>query len=310
MRRGATPVAKIVAYHAPTCRGVRRAKDKIRIARTSTRCFRLRRLHGVNRWLVDTDALLLVARRPTRRSRPPPAPRSPIPPTSPPSASPASGRSRSSSPSASSPPRRPDRDDRRRGVHVALDQRAACRARRELDHHRDPFDRLLIAQAMTERMPIMTSDTSFTATTSKSAGEAGGRLEQPATAAGTRAKRNASPCSRSSGCRRRARVALFRGFRCGSVPPWPAGRDLCHHAGGRRPGPRPSRGSRARPMRLPHTGVRAPGTTVTTRGAYKVVLPGSHGPGRRPRVAVTGPSARSDADHGLPQVVRVLGSRR
>jgi PIN domain nuclease of toxin-antitoxin system len=30
-------------------------------------------------------------------------------------------------------------------------------------HHRDPFDRLLIAQAMTDRLPIITSDTSFDA---------------------------------------------------------------------------------------------------------------------------------------------------
>jgi PIN domain nuclease of toxin-antitoxin system len=28
-------------------------------------------------------------------------------------------------------------------------------------HHRDPFDRLLIAQAMTERLPIITADPSF-----------------------------------------------------------------------------------------------------------------------------------------------------
>jgi PIN domain nuclease of toxin-antitoxin system len=28
-------------------------------------------------------------------------------------------------------------------------------------HHKDPFDRLLIAQAMTERMPIITADESF-----------------------------------------------------------------------------------------------------------------------------------------------------
>jgi len=26
------------------------------------------------------------------------------------------------------------------------------------DHHRDPFDRLLVAQAQTERMPLITAD--------------------------------------------------------------------------------------------------------------------------------------------------------
>ena len=31
------------------------------------------------------------------------------------------------------------------------------------DHHRDPFDRLLIAQATVERLPIVTSDSSFAA---------------------------------------------------------------------------------------------------------------------------------------------------
>jgi PIN domain nuclease of toxin-antitoxin system len=30
-------------------------------------------------------------------------------------------------------------------------------------HHRDPFDRLLIAQAMVEKMPIMSSDSAFDA---------------------------------------------------------------------------------------------------------------------------------------------------
>lgn len=29
-------------------------------------------------------------------------------------------------------------------------------------HHRDPFDRLLIAQALTERLPIITTDARFT----------------------------------------------------------------------------------------------------------------------------------------------------
>jgi PIN domain nuclease of toxin-antitoxin system len=29
------------------------------------------------------------------------------------------------------------------------------------DHHRDPFDRLLIAQAQVEGMPIVTADRSF-----------------------------------------------------------------------------------------------------------------------------------------------------
>lgn len=31
------------------------------------------------------------------------------------------------------------------------------------DHHRDPFDRLLIAQAQAERMPVVTADRSFLA---------------------------------------------------------------------------------------------------------------------------------------------------
>lgn len=35
------------------------------------------------------------------------------------------------------------------------------RVRQLPDHHRDPFDRLLIAQAQVERMPIVTADNSF-----------------------------------------------------------------------------------------------------------------------------------------------------
>jgi len=33
-------------------------------------------------------------------------------------------------------------------------------------HHRDPFDRLLIAQAVTEKMPVVSSDSAFDAYTS------------------------------------------------------------------------------------------------------------------------------------------------
>jgi PIN domain nuclease of toxin-antitoxin system len=29
------------------------------------------------------------------------------------------------------------------------------------DHHRDPFDRMIIAQSMTERMPVITADVTF-----------------------------------------------------------------------------------------------------------------------------------------------------
>ncbi len=44
---------------------------------------------------------------------------------------------------------------------LSINAQHAWRVRELPHHHRDPFDRLLIAQAMTERMPIMTSDTSF-----------------------------------------------------------------------------------------------------------------------------------------------------
>jgi PIN domain nuclease of toxin-antitoxin system len=30
-------------------------------------------------------------------------------------------------------------------------------------HHRDPFDRLLVAQALTERLPVVTADERFAA---------------------------------------------------------------------------------------------------------------------------------------------------
>ena len=30
-------------------------------------------------------------------------------------------------------------------------------------HHRDPFDRMLVAQALIERMPVLTADRRFTA---------------------------------------------------------------------------------------------------------------------------------------------------
>lgn len=37
----------------------------------------------------------------------------------------------------------------------------ASQVRRLPHHHRDPFDRLLVAQAQVERMPIVTADASF-----------------------------------------------------------------------------------------------------------------------------------------------------
>jgi PIN domain nuclease of toxin-antitoxin system len=39
----------------------------------------------------------------------------------------------------------------------------AWRVRELPPHHRDPFDRLLVAQALVERMPVVTSDARFAA---------------------------------------------------------------------------------------------------------------------------------------------------
>lgn len=44
---------------------------------------------------------------------------------------------------------------------LAVDARHAWRVRELPLHHRDPFDRLLAAQALTERMPIITADARF-----------------------------------------------------------------------------------------------------------------------------------------------------
>lgn len=44
---------------------------------------------------------------------------------------------------------------------LSINAQHAWRVRGLPHHHRDPFDRLLIAQAMTECMPIITTDTSF-----------------------------------------------------------------------------------------------------------------------------------------------------
>jgi PIN domain nuclease of toxin-antitoxin system len=44
---------------------------------------------------------------------------------------------------------------------LAIDHRHALRAGQLPPHHRDPFDRILIAQAQLEGLPILTSDPSF-----------------------------------------------------------------------------------------------------------------------------------------------------
>lgn len=46
-------------------------------------------------------------------------------------------------------------------VPLAIDHRHALRAGQLPPHHRDPFDRILIAQAQLEGIPILTSDASF-----------------------------------------------------------------------------------------------------------------------------------------------------
>ena len=45
---------------------------------------------------------------------------------------------------------------------LAVQFHHALQASRLPFHHRDPFDRLLIAQAQTEKLPILTSDREFT----------------------------------------------------------------------------------------------------------------------------------------------------
>ncbi|PSH56872.1 type II toxin-antitoxin system VapC family toxin [Phyllobacterium endophyticum] len=44
---------------------------------------------------------------------------------------------------------------------LAINERHAARTEHLGDHHRDPFDRLLIAQAQVESLTILTSDTIF-----------------------------------------------------------------------------------------------------------------------------------------------------
>src|SRR5262245_6793441 len=46
---------------------------------------------------------------------------------------------------------------------LAVELSHALRASRLPFHHRDPFDRLLIAQAQLEKLPILTADNEFTA---------------------------------------------------------------------------------------------------------------------------------------------------
>jgi PIN domain nuclease of toxin-antitoxin system len=46
---------------------------------------------------------------------------------------------------------------------MVVDHRHALRVVRLPWHHRDPFDRMLIAQAEVERLPIMTTDRAFEA---------------------------------------------------------------------------------------------------------------------------------------------------
>jgi PIN domain nuclease of toxin-antitoxin system len=46
---------------------------------------------------------------------------------------------------------------------LAIDAQAAWRVRALPPHHRDPFDRLLIAQAVTQQIPVVTADAPFAA---------------------------------------------------------------------------------------------------------------------------------------------------
>jgi len=50
------------------------------------------------------------------------------------------------------------------GFHtLAIDAQDAWRVRALPLHHRDPFDRLLIAQALTQQLPVITADAQFAA---------------------------------------------------------------------------------------------------------------------------------------------------
>lgn len=55
-----------------------------------------------------------------------------------------------------------DRLRRNRWSPLAIDFRHVIRAASLPDHHRDPFDRALIAQAQVERLPIVTTDAAIT----------------------------------------------------------------------------------------------------------------------------------------------------
>lgn len=46
---------------------------------------------------------------------------------------------------------------------LAIDAQDAWRVRALPLHHRDPFDRLLIAQALTQQVPVVTADAQFAA---------------------------------------------------------------------------------------------------------------------------------------------------
>jgi PIN domain nuclease of toxin-antitoxin system len=50
-----------------------------------------------------------------------------------------------------------------RTVSLAIDHRHALRVGQLPRHHRDPFDRILIAQAQVEALPILTADPQFAA---------------------------------------------------------------------------------------------------------------------------------------------------
>jgi PIN domain nuclease of toxin-antitoxin system len=46
---------------------------------------------------------------------------------------------------------------------LAIDAQDAWRVRELPPHHRDPFDRLLIVQAQTQQIPVVTADARFAA---------------------------------------------------------------------------------------------------------------------------------------------------
>lgn len=58
------------------------------------------------------------------------------------------------------PPERyvPDRVARARTMPLSIDHRHALRLSQLPLHHRDPFDRMLVAQAQVEQLPILTAD--------------------------------------------------------------------------------------------------------------------------------------------------------